>query len=198
MHRSTLPLFLAATAVAAAVSGLPAAAAHGSGHHEDFRAELAPINHDGEGKVDLRQFKDHTIRVKLEAKGLDDGIHIAHIHGIRQAMNECPDHTFDTDHNGFVDILEGLPAYGPVQITLSMGLNDTGSELKYRRTFTTLDNGDDIAALGDLDQYAIVIHGVDLNGDGVANNPNAGGDSTTDPDDNEISMPALCGTIEDH
>lgn len=193
--RTTLPVLLTAVVLGAAVGGLPTAQAHDADHHRDFEAELSPVNHHGEGEVDLRQL-DHQLRVTLKARGLDDGIHLAHIHGIRQAQNECPNTSFDTDHNGLIDIAEGLPAYGPVQITLSNGLNDTGTRLKYRRTFSTLDSGEDIAALGDLDQYAIVIHGVDLNGDGVANNPNAGGDATNDPDDNEISMPALCGTIE--
>ena len=106
--------------------------------------------------------------------------------------------SFDVDDNGVVDIAEGLPAYGPVQITLSDGLNDRGTSLDYTRTFTVLDGGDALSALGDLSDYAIVIHGVDLDGDDLATNPNAGGDAAGDPDDNEISMPALCGTIEGH
>ena len=132
----------------------------------------------------------------LRADGLDDGIHVAHIHGIRQALNECPTLAMDTDGNGLVDFAEGLPAYGPVQVTLSNGTNDRGTSLDYTRDFKHLDSGDGIASLGDLNQYAIVVHGVDLDGDGLATNPDVDGDGPGDPDDQEISMPALCGTIE--
>ena len=181
MRRVILSLAVAAT-LTAAVAGLPTAQAHRGATDDNrqsealrFKADLAPLNVDGRGRVKLEQ-QDGELAVKLRAKGLDDGIHLAHIHGIRQAENECPGMSFDVDDNGVVDIAEGLPAYGPVQITLSDGLS----------------------ALGDLSQYAIVIHGVDLDGDHLATNPNAGGDAAGDPDDNEISMPALCGTIEGH
>lgn len=199
MRKSSLSLILAAAL--AAVATLPAAQAHNqSGHdHEGasrFEADLAPLNVDGQGRAKLRE-RDGKLVVKLRAKDLDDGIHIAHIHGIRQAENECPDLSFDTDHNGFVDLLEGLPAYGPVQITLSDGLNDRGAKIKYRRTYSMLDGDDALSELGDLTQYAVVVHGVDLDGDHLATNPNAGGDAVGDQDDNEISMPALCGTIEE-
>ncbi len=193
MSRTALSLIVSTVAVGAAAVGVPAAQAHPRNH--DFEAELHAVNHGGHGEVDLKQFKN-KLRVKLQAEGLDGGIHLAHLHGLQQAQNECPDATFDVDHNGFVDIAEGLPAYGPVQITLSNGLSDVGSDLKYRRTVATLDSGESIASLGKLDRYAIVVHGVDLDGDGLATNPNAGNDSTSDQDDNEISMPALCGTIE--
>ena len=203
MRRASLSLMFAAALAAGATAGLPAAQAHddsGNDHEQHgraqrFEADLAPLNVDGQGRAKLRE-RNGKLVVKLRAQGLDGGIHVAHIHGMRQAENECPDHSFDTDRNGFVDLLEGLPAYGPVQITLSNGLNDTGTKIKYTRTYTMLDRGDALSELGDLSQYAIVVHGVDLNGDHLANNPNAGGDVTDDQDDNEISMPALCGKIE--
>lgn len=203
MRRSSPSLILAATAAVAAVAaGLPAAQAHNSSAHDHqgraprFEADLDPLNADGQGRARLRERAGELV-VKLRAEDLDDGIHIAHLHGRRQLENECPDLSFDGDRNGFVDLIEGLPAYGPVQITLSDGMNDRGTEIEYTRTFTLLDGGDALSELGDLSQYAIVVHGVDLNGDGLATNPNAGGDAATDHDDNEISMPALCGTIED-
>jgi Cu/Zn superoxide dismutase len=201
MRRSSLSLILAATLAAAAAAGSPAAQAQnqrGHDHHKHgsrFEADLGPLNVDGQGRAKLRE-RDGELVVKLRAKGLDDGIHVAHIHGIRQAENECPDMSFDTDHNSLVDLVEGLPAYGPVQITLSDGLEDRGTKIRYKRTYTMLDGGDALSELGDLSQYAIVVHGVDLDGDHLATNPNVGGDAADDQDDNEISMPALCGTIE--
>jgi len=196
MRRTALTLMFATVVAGAAATGLPSAQARS--HPDRFEAELSPVNHEGMGEVRIRQHDDGEIMVRLKAEGLDDGIHLAHIHGIRQAENECPSMVADTDGNGFVDFLEGLPSYGPVQITMSNGTNDQGTKLKYRRTFTLLDDQSAITGLGDLSQYAIVIHGVDLDGDGLANNPDAQGDGAPNPPDNEISMPALCGTIEQH
>ncbi len=201
MRRSSLSVLLATTLASAVAAALPAAQAHDRHGHDDdrvarFATTLTPLNGHGHGRARLHQ-RDGELIVKLRARGLDDGIHIAHIHGVRQAENECPDMSFDTEPNGLVDLLEGVPAYGPVQITLSDGLNDRGTRIKYKRTFTTLDDGGALSDLGDLSQYAMVVHGVDLNGDHLATNPDAGGDGAGDHDDNEISMPALCGTIEE-
>ena len=190
-HRS-LPVLLVAPLLLAAMTSLPAQATPRVG---EFAADLAPLNQDGAGLATLVQ-QGTTVTVHLQASGLDGGVHLAHIHGLKQAQNECPTLAQDGDGDGLVNLAEGLPAYGPVQVTLSQGTNDRGSSLDYTRTYSHLDSGDAIASLGGLDRYAIVVHGVDLNGDGVATNPDVEGDGTGDADDHEISMPALCGTIE--
>lgn len=199
MRSLRLPLLITlitAPLAAAALAAVPTAQAHDA--MDRFEVSLDPLNQPGEGTVRL-DTHEGELAVRLKAKDLDDGIHLAHLHGIRQAENECPTLAADGDGNGLVDLIEGLPAYGPVQRTLSDGLNDTGTRIEYRRVFATLDNGDPISALGDLSQYAVVVHGVDLDGDGLATNPDADGDGTADANpssDNEISMPALCGTVE--
>jgi hypothetical protein len=163
--------------------------------------DLQPVNQPAEGRVRLTLEGDR-LEVRLKAKDLDGGVHLAHLHGVPQAENECPQvAVHDTDGNGLVDILEGLVTYGPVQLTLSEGLNDTGTRIKYRREFAALDTGESFVELGDLSQYAIVVHGVDLDGDGLATNPDVDGDGDEDAaphSDNEISMPALCGTVGQH
>ena len=92
MRRVILSLAVAAT-LTAAVAGLPTAQAHRGATDDNrqsealrFKADLAPLNVDGRGRVKLEQ-QDGELAVKLRAKGLDDGIHLAHIHGIRQAEN---------------------------------------------------------------------------------------------------------------
>lgn len=176
-----VPLALAAAGATAASAGSRAS---------DFSADLAPLNKAGaEGSVQLHEKGTH-LDVHLTVTGLDGGVHVAHIHGIKQAENECPSLAADTNTDGLVDFAEGLPFYGPVQVTLSNGTSDTGTSLDYTRTYTHLDGGDGIASLGDLDQYAIVVHGVDLgDADNVATTGSA------DPAANEISMPAVCGVI---
>lgn len=186
-------LTLAAPAVlVAAAIGMPQAAA--GPRVGDFTADLAPVNQDGTGTATISQVGTN-LTVHLQADGLDDGVHVAHIHGVRLVPNGCPTPGDDADGNGLVDIAEGLPSYGPVQVTISQGTNDRGPSLEYTRSFKLRDSGEAVASLGDLDRYAVVVHGVDLDGDGSATNPDAAGDGN-DPDDNEISMPALCGEIE--
>lgn len=174
------------------VVGLPQASA--APRVGDFTADLAPLNQDGTGTVSLTQ-RGTTLTVDLQAAGLDDGIHVAHIHGVEKVENVCPTASADTDGDGLVNIAEGLPFYGPVQRTLSQGTSDQGTSIGYVRVFAHRDNGDAVASLGSLDRYVVVVHGVDLDGDGVANNPDVEGDGP-DADDNEISMPALCGVVE--
>ncbi len=186
---AALILALPLTAAAAAATSVSA----GTPRTDDHTADLAPVNSGGSGHVDLHQHGTR-LSVDLEAHGLDDGVHLAHIHGLKQAQAECPSLARDTDGNGLVDLPEGLPDYGPVVRTLSQGTSDRGTSLDYLRAFTHLDNGDSIASLGSLDQYAVVVHGVDLDGDGLATKPDVAGDGA-DHDDNEISMPALCGVI---
>lgn len=190
MQRRNLVAVLVTPVLILTAAASPASAGPRIG---DFRADLAPLNQDGQGLVTLNQLGTQ-LTVHLQASGLHDGVHVAHIHGLRQAQNECPTLAADSDGNGVVDFAEGLPAYGPVQRTLSNGTNDRGPSLDYTRVFTHLDSGDAVASIGSLDQYAIVVHGVDLSGDGAATNPDVDGDGA-DADDNEISMPALCGTI---
>jgi hypothetical protein len=186
----------AATLALATLAG-PGVAASRVG---DFTADLSPVNHGGSGHVDLHQHGTE-LQVDLSAFGLDGGVHLAHIHGIKQAQAECPSLAADLppsgDGNGLVDFAEGLPSYGPVLRTLSTGTSDRGTTLAWQRMFKHLDNGDGIASLGDLDQYAIVVHGVDVDGDGLATNPDALGDGAGNAD-NEVSLPALCGVIEAH
>lgn len=91
-----------------------------------FTADLAPLNQDGEGVATLAQ-TGTNVSVHLRASGLDGGVHVAHIHGLRQAQNECPTLARDVDGNGLVDPGEGLPLYGPVQVTLNQGPTARGT-----------------------------------------------------------------------
>jgi hypothetical protein len=190
-HRSAYAL-LAVPVLIAVISAVPDAQA--AARAGTFTANLAPLNQNGTAVATLTQ-QGTTLTVHLQASGLNGGVHLAHLHGLRQAQNECPTLALDRDGNGLIDLAEGVPAYGPVQVTLSQGTNDRGTVLDYTRTYKHLDSGDGIASLGDLDRYVVVVHGVDLDGDGLATNPDVQGDGP-DPDDHEITMPAVCGVVE--
>lgn len=100
-----------------------------------------------------------------------EGLHPQHIH----EATRCPTQAADVNGDGVVDVIEGLPYYGPIMIPLDADLADTSSQVvtfplasgprgTYRFTadapVAALE-----AALGhalDLASRHVVIHGVDL------------------------------------
>jgi hypothetical protein len=46
-------------------------------------------------------------------------VHVQHVH----AGTSCPDQSADTNNDGFVDVIEGVPAYGPILVPLDGDLN---------------------------------------------------------------------------
>jgi len=100
-----------------------------------------------------------------------DGIHPQHIH----ASDRCPSASADTNGDGIVDVIEGLPFYGPILVPLDGNISNITSEIPsfpfamgdrgtYRyEASTTLSVLE--AALNEplnLPARHVVIHGVDL------------------------------------
>ena len=124
-----------------------------------------------------------TITFDIKAQGLEAGrVHPAHVHGFPDDKDaKTPDITFDTDTDGFVELAEGVPSYGPVQLNLTtqpgdamqltgMGAvfptADSSGVLSYRQTFSFADLGmagmDVFDAISPLDAKEIVLHGISL------------------------------------
>jgi hypothetical protein len=112
-----------------------------------------------------------SFTARVEASGLDDAIHPQHIHGfIPVQEGVCPTAADDANGDGFVDVLEGAPDYGPIQVPLDGDLADTsmdpatfptGSSYQYMES----DSVSAIkAALGvsdlALEAKHVVVHGV--------------------------------------
>ena len=58
----------------------------------------------------------------VSAEGLESGmIHPQHIH----SADKCPPSSADVNHDGYVDVIEGVPFYGPILIPLD---SDLGSQ----------------------------------------------------------------------
>jgi hypothetical protein len=114
----------------------------------------------------------------VDAKGTEpadgafpEGIHPQHIH----AADRCPSSYADTNGDGIVDVIEGLPFYGPILVPLDADISNTTSEIP-TFPFGTGDNGTFHyeastsmstleAALNEpinLASRHVVIHGVDL------------------------------------
>ena len=190
----------------------------GSRGSDVLRANLQPVPHDpmadagsnvtGRAKLVV---KDGQVRVSVKANGLSPNLpHAMHIHGELQARNECPSLAADANNDGLIDTLEGLPAYGPIDVSLTTSggtsgefsdalaldrfpVADKNGKLRYKRTIAI--PSEFINALDDLH---IVVHGADLNGNG-AYDFEAGTSSLSGPVGADVpleaELPVACGTI---
>lgn len=161
----------------------------------EFQADLASLNGSGaSGEAELK-LENGVLEAEIESEGLAPSLgHLQHIHGKEQAASECPTLAADADGDGLVSVGEGVPFYGGIMVSLTatgdtspasagaldrFPVADDEGELEYERTFGISD-----AVAARLGDFAIVQHGVDLNGNGVYDNAF------------EVSLPATCGTLD--
>ncbi len=199
-HRARNMVLGLALLSAPALLLLPATAGAEAG--ASYTADLQPVPHDPAkdlgsnvtGAAELSRVGG-TLHVVVDATGLTPNLpHLMHIHGELKAKNECPPSSADTDGDGLVSIGEGLPFYGPVNVSLTtsgdtsaasgaelsrMVVADANGEIHYDRTFRIPLN---VAAK--LGKLAIVLHGLD----GL--DATAGYSSAM-----EITLPVACGPI---
>jgi hypothetical protein len=172
-----------------------------------FQADLAPLNNSGASGTANLGLEGDQLTTDIASQGLAPNLpHAQHIHGLEQAISECPTLANDQDGDGLVNTTEGEPSYGPILTSFTTegdtspdsGLavdrfpvaNEDGT-LTYDRTFGVPTNVADR-----LGEFAVVQHGVDLNGNGVYDEE-AAGPSDLDPSlPQEATIPANCGTIE--
>ena len=172
-----------------------------------FQADLDPLNNSGASGTANLALEDDQLATDIASEGLAPGLpHAQHIHGLEQAMSECPTILNDQNGDNLVNTTEGEPSYGPILTSLTTE-GDTSPEsalavdrfpvanedgtLTYDRTFGVPRNVADR-----LGEFAIVQHGVDLNGNGVYDEE-AAGPSDLDPSlPQEATIPANCGVIE--
>ena len=172
-----------------------------------FQADLEPLNNSGaSGTADLALEGDQ-LTANIASEGLAPNLpHAQHIHGLEQAMSECPTILNDQNGDNLVNTTEGEPSYGPILTSFTtegdtspesglavdrFPVADENGNLTYGRTFGVPTNVAE--RLGD---FAVVQHGVDLNGNGVYDFEAAGA-SDLDPNlPQEATLPANCGTIE--
>ena len=142
-----------------------------------LKANLAPLNNSGASGTATLSLSGTDLTIDVDSKGLSPKLpHAQHIHGKDQAISECPtlNAETDTDGDGLLNTAEGLPAYGPIQVSLTTtGDTSPASGLAvdrfpvaskkgvvdYSRTFTI--PGKLATQLAD---FHIVQHGIDLNG----------------------------------
>jgi hypothetical protein len=172
-----------------------------------FQADLDPLNNSGASGTANLALEGDQLTTDIASEGLAPGLpHAQHIHGLEQAISECPTILNDQNGDNLVNTTEGEPSYGPILTSLTTE-GDTSPEsalavdrfpvanedgtLTYGRTFGVPTNVADR-----LGEFAIVQHGVDLNGNGVYDEE-AAGPSDLDPSlPQEATIPANCGVIE--
>ena len=141
-----------------------------------------------------------TIDFTLEASGLAEGPHAAHIHFGADARHECPTASEDADSDNRISTSDGAPAYGPIVVSLTKS-GDTsdasglavdrfasGTSFQYMRGDVTVAPA--VAEAVTQGQAVVVVHGVayeDERKDAKSDLDPALPASATDP--------ALCGIL---
>ena len=195
-------------AVAVSLSLASVAFAQGEAHKKLFKADLNPLNRSGAGGIAKLALEDGRLTTSMvRSHGLAPELpHAQHIHGMAQAVSECPTLANDDNDDGLVNTVEGLPSYGPIAVSFTtrgdtspasglavsrFPVANEGGALQYTRTFAV-----PASVANNLGKFAIVQHGIDLNGNGVYDFESAGA-SELDPSlPQEATIPANCGVID--
>lgn len=157
-----------------------------------YTADLRALNDSGATGRAILQLRGDQLTVRLTVSGTEAGFpHLQHIHGFADTTeSQCPPATADTDEDGLVSVGEGAVFYGPefVRTLSTTGAQEplnldiapvanAGGAYTYSFTFTVDGDAADVA------DESIVVHGLDLDGDGAYSSFM------------EASLPVLCGEI---
>jgi len=229
-RNSKLALGGAAAAVLAVVSmgAGPVLAQNGKATDRSvtLTAVLTELNGSGASGSATAVVKNQKIEhIEVHATGLTpDAPHAQHIHYGNDALNECPTLALDTNSDGRLNTLEGVPAYGPVVVSLNTSGDTTPASFLDVARFPVSQDGifnysrdniefTDVAGtgypglggFGTAKQIAdsiregegvVVIHGLDYDGNGTYNVSNPEGTSELNPNlPAEATDPALCGVL---
>lgn len=216
--------------VAAAALGAGSASAHQqpSGKGGDrtvmLSADLHELNGSGASGTATATVRNQKIQhIEVHAHGLTpDAPHAQHIHYGDDALNECPGLDLDANGDGRINTVEGVPAYGPVVVSLTTTGDTTpasfldvarfpvseGGSYHYSReniNFTRVAGTGYAGGGGSPKQIAdairegegvLVIHGVDYNGNGTYDFDGAGASELDASLPAEATDPAVCGVLE--
>lgn len=154
-----------------------------------YRATLSPLNGSGaRGEAVLTQ-TGQNVRVQITATGLEPGgPHISHIHGLseggRAVDSSCPTQAADSDGDGFVELEEGAPAYGPILVDFMNIDPDQDGTVNFTTTVPLT------AAATPLNKRHIVVHGMSVGAVGAGTPGEVNGQAGF-----KTVLPVLCGEI---
>ena len=171
-------------------------------------AHLKSLNDSGARGHAQVEFRGRKAHVRIDARRLAKNLpHAQHLHFGAEARNECPNVLDDSNGDHRLNVVEGVPAYGPIVKSLTTsGDTSPKSALAVDRFPTTPKGIEKYERVVNFAPGAvlraiksgkgvIVIHGVDHNGNGVYDFEGAGA-SELDPSlPAEATDPALCGVL---
>jgi hypothetical protein len=209
----------------AAIGAGPATASSEKGEENRavrLNAVLTELNGSGASGTATAVVRGETIqRIEVHAQGLTpDAPHAQHIHYGDQALNECPTLAQDANGDGRLNTVEGVPAYGPVVVSLTTsGDTSPDSVLAVTRFPVAQDGRIDylrkqiaITAVPDTGyagggtsaeiarsiregEGVVVIHGLDYDGDGAYSLSEEGPSELNGALPAEATDPAACGVL---
>ncbi len=222
---TVLMLFAATSVGASAASAHNPEAPRGKGVDKNvtLSATLTQLNDSGASGTATATVHNKKIKhIEVTAMGLTpDAPHAQHIHYGDQALNECPTLAQDANNDGRLNTVEGVPAYGPIVVSLTTTGDTTPASalavdrfpvakdgmFHYSRSnikFTDVDGTGYAGGGGTTQQIAdsvrdgegvVVIHGLDYNGDGIYSLSDEGA-SELDPSlPAEVTDPVACGVL---
>ena len=220
---SVLAMVAAASLGAGPASAQPTPAGNGADRTVTLSAQLHELNDSGASGTATAMVRNQMIQhIEVHAHGLTpDAPHAQHIHYGQQALNECPTLAQDANGDGRLTTVEGLPAYGPVVVSLNTSggttpasfldvtrfpVSNSGAyhysrdNIRFTRVEGTGYSGgggtaQQIAASVREGEGVLVIHGVDYNGNGMYDF-GAGASELDSSLPAEATDPAACGVLE--
>lgn len=204
---AALAVVLTGSLAAGALAGTANAEEQRGGAGRTVTAHLDPLNESGVTGHASTTVKNRRLHVKLRAHDLAPGLpHAQHIHFGAKARHECPT-AFDDSNGDFrLNTAEGLPAYGPVKVSLTTeGDTSPASVLAVDRFPTAADGHVHYERKTRTKKFiargikrgnaVVVVHGVDYNNNGEYDFASAGA-SELNPDlPAEATDPAACGVL---
>ncbi len=117
-----------------------------------------------------------TVTVTITATGLEpDMLHPQHIHGFASNQNSVCPSVSAAGADGLLTLEEGLPAYGPVQLSLTPFPTTPNGTVVFQETYPLTKD------IQPLQNTSIVLHGMTVNGTYWATLPVACGSLRTQP-----------------
>ncbi|MEZ4521133.1 MAG: CHRD domain-containing protein [Thermomicrobiales bacterium] len=142
---------------------------------EEFDLYFGELNNSGVSATGSISLIGDQLTVEINGSGFAAAmIHPQHIHGDDGEPAFCPGPDFDISGDDWVDLGEGVDAYGGVKLSLTIGgeennwpTADADGNLTFSETYTV----DPLAVGNDLEERVIVLHGINTGEEYVATMP---------------------------
>jgi hypothetical protein len=127
-----------------------------------YTVQLMELNGSGVSGMAHIKLMGNEIEVSLQATGLTPEMeHMQHIHGFKETNKNavCPPMSADTNNDGLISLVEGIPFYGPVLVALDPYPTADGTGMiDFMDTYTIA------RAVRPLQNNVIVVHGMYVDG----------------------------------